>query len=230
MLTFRVVTALDEAVARAQHHLLARWALSGRWVGELGAARGRPAKVLLLHRLIDRVDGSVERRAVTFLRRRQNEDGGFSLFEGGASDLSATIKIYFAMKMAGVSPDDPAMLRARARIHAMGGPAKANVFCKILLALFGEYDWNGVPTMPVEIMLLPPPFFLFNIYEVSYWSRCVIVPLLIIMDRKPVKWLPRHLTLDEPWPEGRENTSLRFPRVPEPFSWRGLVCRTYFIA
>ena len=230
MLTFRVVTALDEAVARAQHHLLSRQAADGHWVGELEADRALTAEALLLHRLIDRVDGGVERRAVTFLRRRQNADGGWSLFEGGASDLSATIKIYFAMKMSGVSPDDPAMLRARARIRAMGGPAKANVFCKILLALFGEYDWNGVPTMPVEIMLLPTPFFLFNIYEVSYWSRCVIVPLLIIMDRKPVKWLPRHLTLDELWPEGREHTSLRFPRVPEPFSWRGLFWKSFFIA
>jgi len=224
------VTALDEAVARAQHHLLSRQAADGHWVGELEADRALTAEAVLLHRLIDRVDGGGERRAVTFLRRRQNEDGGWSLFEGGASDLSATIKIYFAMKMSGVSPDEPAMLRARARIHAMGGPAKANVFCKILLALFGEYDWNGVPTMPVEIMLLPTPFFLFNIYEVSYWSRCVIVPLLIIMDRKPVKWLPRHLTLDELWPEGREHTSLRFPRVPEPFSWRGLFWKSFFIA
>ncbi|HZF02966.1 MAG TPA: squalene--hopene cyclase [Patescibacteria group bacterium] len=230
MLTFRLVTALDEAVARAQHHLLSRQAADGHWVGELEADRALTAEAVLLHRLIDRVDGGGERRAVTFLRRRQNEDGGWSLFEGGASDLSATIKIYFAMKMSGVSPDEPAMLRARARIHAMGGPAKANVFCKILLALFGEYDWNGVPTMPVEIMLLPTPFFLFNIYEVSYWSRCVIVPLLIIMDRKPVKWLPRHLTLDELWPEGREHTSLRFPRVPEPFSWRGLFWKSFFIA
>src|SRR3989442_15844759 len=50
------------------------------------------------------------------------------------------------------------------------------------------------------------------------------------MDRKPVKWLPRHLTLDELWPEGREHTSLRFPRVPEPFSWRGLLWKSFFIA
>ena len=230
MLTFRLVTALDEAVARAQHHLLSRQAADGHWVGELEADRALTAEVLLLHRLIDRVDRGVERRAVTYLTRRQNEDGGWSLFEGGPSDLSATIKIYFAMKMAGVSPEDPVMLRAGARIRAMGGPAGANVFCKILLALFGEYDWNGVPTMPVEIMLLPTPFFLFNIYEVSYWSRCVIVPLLIVMDRKPVKWLSRHLTLDELWPEGREHTSLRFPRVPEPFSWRGLFWKSFFIA
>ena len=230
MLTFRAVTALDEAVARAQHHLLSRQAADGHWVGELEADRALTAEVLLLHRLIDRVDRGVERRAVTYLTRRQNEDGGWSLFEGGPCDLSATIKIYFAMKMAGVSPEDPVMLRAGARIRAMGGPAEANVFCKILLALFGEYDWNGVPTMPVEIMLLPTPFFLFNIYEVSYWSRCVIVPLLIVMDRKPVKWLSRHLTLDELWPEGREHTSLRFPRVPEPFSWRGLFWKSFFIA
>jgi len=230
MLTFRVVTALDEAVARAQHDLLMRQAADGHWVGELEADRALTAEALLLHRLIDRVDIGVERRAVTFLRRRQNEDGGWSLFEGGTSDLSATIKIYFAMKMAGVSPDDPTMQRARARIRAMGGPAKANVFCKITLALFGEYDWNGVPAMPVEIMLLPAPFFLFNIYEVSYWSRTVIVPLLIIMDRKPVRWLPPHMTLDELWPEGREHTSLRFPRVPEPFSWGGLFWKSFFIA
>jgi squalene-hopene/tetraprenyl-beta-curcumene cyclase len=224
------VTALDEAIARAQQYLVAHQAADGHWIGELEADRALTAEALLLRHLIDRVDRGVEERAVRYLRRRQNADGGFSLFEGGASDLSATIKIYFALKMAGVGVDDPAMARMRERIRAMGGPARANVFTKIQLALFGEYDWNGVPTMPVEIMLLPPPFFLFNIYEVSYWSRCVIVPLLIIMDRKPIKWLPPHLTLDELWPVPREQTSLRFPRVPEPFSWTGLFWKSFFIA
>jgi squalene-hopene/tetraprenyl-beta-curcumene cyclase len=224
------VTALDEAIARAQQYLVAHQAADGHWIGELEADRALTAEALLLRHLIDRVDRGVEERAVRYLRRRQNADGGFSLFEGGASDLSTTIKIYFALKMAGVGVDDPAMARMRERIHAMGGPARANVFTKIQLALFGEYDWNGVPTMPVEIMLLPPPFFLFNIYEVSYWSRCVIVPLLIIMDRKPIKWLPPHLTLDELWPVPREQTSLRFPRVPEPFSWTGLFWKSFFIA
>jgi len=230
MLPSALVTALQDAISRAREHLLSIQAPDGHWVGELEADRALTAEYLLLCHLIDRTDRQVEQRAVRYFRRRQNADGGWSLFEGGPSDLSVTIKIYFAMKMAGVSPEDPVMLHAGARIRAMGGPAEANVFCKILLALFGEYDWNGVPTMPVEIMLLPTPFFLFNIYEVSYWSRCVIVPLLIVMDRKPVKWLSRHLTLDELWPEGREHTSLRFPRVPEPFSWRGLFWKSFFIA
>jgi squalene-hopene/tetraprenyl-beta-curcumene cyclase len=229
MLPFALVTALQHAIARAQDHMLSIQSPDGHWIGELEADHALTAEYLLLRRLIDRVDRKIEQSAIRYLRRRQNADGGWSLFQGGPSDLSATIKIYFAMKMAGVATGDATMLAAGERVRLMGGPAKANVFTKILLALFGEYDWNGVPAMPAEIMLLPPPFFLFNIYEVSYWSRCVIVPLLVIMDRKPVKWLPPHQALDELWPVPREQTSLRFPRVPEPFSWRGLFWKSVFI-
>jgi squalene-hopene/tetraprenyl-beta-curcumene cyclase len=230
MLPSPVVTPVQDAIARAQRHLLSLQAPDGHWIGELECDWALTAEALLFHHLLDHVNRDHEQRAVRFLRARQNPDGGWPLFAGGPSDLSATIKIYFALKMAGVGVTDPAMEAARERIRAMGGPARANVFCKILLALFGEYDWNGVPTMPAEIMLLPPPFFLFNIYEVSYWSRCVIVPLLIIMDRKPVKWLRPQQSLDELWPVPREQASLRFPRVPEPFSWRGLFWKSFFIA
>jgi len=230
MLPSGVVTVFDDAIARAQAYLLAHQAPDGHWIGELEADTTITSEYLLLGHLIDRIDRRKEAKAVQYLRREQLPDGGWSLFAGGPIDLSATIKAYFAMKLSGVSVDDPALVAARERIREMGGPVKANVFTKIQLALFGEYDWNGVPAMPVEIMLLPRPFFLFNIYEVSYWSRTVIVPLLIIMDRKPVKWLPPHLSLDELWPESREKTSLRFPRVPEPFSWRKLFWKNVFIA
>lgn len=229
MLPSPTVTALDSAIERARTHLLACQAGDGHWIGELEADTTITAEYILLCHLIDRVDPDRERRAVRYFRRRQLPDGGFNLYEAGEANLSATIKTYFAMKMAGVSPSDPAMIRARDRIRAMGGPAKANVFTKIQLALFGEYDWNGIPAMPIEIVLLPRRFF-FNLYEVSYWSRTVIVPLLVVMDRKPVKWLPRELSLDELWPTPREHTSLRFPRVPEPFSWRGVFWKNFFIA
>src|SRR5437773_8652922 len=109
------------------------------------------------------------------------------------------MKAYFAMKMADVPVDDAAMVRARERILELGGPVKADVFTKILLALFGEYDWNGVPAMPAEI-ILSPRWFLFSLYDVSYWSRTVIVPLLVILDRKPVTYLPSSRSLDELWP------------------------------
>jgi squalene-hopene/tetraprenyl-beta-curcumene cyclase len=230
MLPSGLVLGLDSAIARAQARLLELQKPDGHWIGELEADTTITAEYLLLGHLIDRVNVEREQRAVRYLRRRQQADGGYNLYEGGPTNLSATIKAYFAMKMAGVPVDDPAMVRSREVIRAMGGPTKANVFTKIQLALFGEYDWNGVPTMPVEIMLLPAPFFLFNIYEISYWSRCVLVPLLVIMDRKPVKWLPPDKSLDELWPVPRVEASLRFPRVPEPFSWRGLFWKNFFIS
>jgi squalene-hopene/tetraprenyl-beta-curcumene cyclase len=229
MLPFASVTALDSAISQAQAYLLGAQAADGHWVGKLEANTTITSECLLLCHLIDRVNTERERRAIRYFRRRQRTDGGFNLFEGGPTNLSATIKAYFAMKMAGVPVEDEAMVRARERILEMGGPVKADVFTKIQLALFGEYDWNGVPAMPVEIMLSPPWFF-FSLYEVSYWSRTVIVPLLVVMDRKPVKWLPPHLSLDELWPVPREKASLRFPRVPNPFTWRALFWKNFFIA
>jgi squalene-hopene/tetraprenyl-beta-curcumene cyclase len=229
MLPSRTVTGLDSAIARAQARLLSLQAPDGHWVGEVEADTTITSEQILLGHLLDRVNREREQRAVRYLRRRQMQEGGYNLYEGGPANLSATIKAYFAMKMAGVPTDDLTMRRARDVIHAMGGPSKANVFTKIQLALFGEYDWNGVPSMPVEIMLIPRPFFLFNIYEISYWSRTVVVPLLIIMDRKPVKWLPPELSLDELWPVPRTETSLRFSRLPQPFSWRGLFWKSFFI-
>jgi len=228
VLASQPVSSVDAAIARAHAYLLGRQAPDGHWIGELEPDVTITSEYVLLCHLIDRVHEERERKAVTYLRRRQLPDGGFGLFEGGRADLSATIKAYFAMKMAGVPADDPAMVRARARIHSLGGPVKANVFTKVLLALFGEYDWNGVPAMPVEIMLLPLRFFV-NLYEVSYWSRTVIVPLLILLDRKPVTWLPADRALDELWPEPREQASLRFPRLPRPFSVRALFWKNFFI-
>ena len=222
------MTTVDAALARAQTHLLQLQQADGHWIGELEANTTITTEYLLLCHLIDRVNREREGKAVRFIRRRQRADGGFDLFPGGPTNLSATIKAYVAMKLAGVPIDDPAMAGARARILEMGGPVKADVFTKIQLALFGEYDWNGIPAMPVEIMLSPPWFF-FNIYEVSYWSRTVIVPLLVIMDRKPVKWLPPHQSLDELWPVPPERASLRFPRLPAPFSWRALFWKNFFI-
>ena len=223
------MTPLDAAIARAQTALLDIQAPDGHWVGELEADTTITSEYLLLCHLLDRVDREHERKTINYLRSRQLDDGGFSLFEAGPSNLSATIKAYFALKMAGVPTDDPTMARARARVLAMGGPTQANVFTKILLALFGEYDWNGVPAMPVEIMLLPRQFY-FNLYEISYWSRTVIVPLLILMDRKPVKWLPPERSLDELWSVPRERASLRFSRIPKPFSVRALLWKNFFIA
>ena len=223
-----VRSEVDHAISRARDVLLATQAPDGHWVGEAEANSTITSEYLLLCHLLDRVDREREAKMVRYLRERQLADSGYSLYDGGSANLSATIKAYFAMKVAGVSVDDPAMAAARALILERGGPVQADVFTKILLALFGEYDWRGVPSMPVEIMLLPRWSF-FNLLEVSYWSRTVIVPLLILMDSKPVMRLPESCRLDELWPVPREHASLRFPRIPRPFSPKRFIWKNLFI-
>ena len=221
-------TEVDTAIDRARSALLAAQAPDGHWVGELEANSTITSEYLLFCHLLDRVDHEREAKMVRYPRDCQVEDGGWSLYEGGPANISATIKAYFAMKVAGVGTDDPAMARARTLIHTWGGPVEADVFTKILLALFGEYDWRGVPAMPVEIMLLPRWSY-FNLNEVSYWSRTVIVPLLILMDSKPVMRLPESCRLDELWPVPRERASLRLRRIPRPFSPKRFIWKNLFI-
>lgn len=214
--------AIDDAIQRAQHHLLALQAPDGFWVGELEADSTLTSEYLLLHHLVGQVDPARGTKAVGYLRDRQGPDGSWNLFEGGAGNLSATIKAYFALKLADVPLEDPALVRAREWIRARGGPVQANVFTKITLALFGQYPWGGIPSMPVEIMLLPRWSY-FNLSEVSYWSRTVIVPLLIIMDRRPAMRLPRERGLDELWASR--------PDLEDPtYARRGLVSwKNFFI-
>jgi squalene-hopene/tetraprenyl-beta-curcumene cyclase len=223
-----VSSRVDRAIERATTLLLSCQAPDGHWVGELEANTTITSEYLLFCHLVGRVDRERERKIANYLRAHQLPDGGFSIYENGPANVSATIKAYFAMKVAGTPPDDPALVAARARIHALGGPPQADVFTKILLALFGEYDWAGVPSMPVEIMLLPRWSY-FNLLEVSYWSRTVIVPLLIVMDRKPVTRLADHQRLDELWVVPRGQARLRLDRVPRPFSPRTFLWKNFFI-
>jgi len=221
-------STVDAAIERAQGFLLRSQAGDGHWVAELEVDSTITTEYLLFCHLLARVDRKREAKAVAYLRSRQGTDGGWNLFEGGRANLSATVKAYFALKLAGVSVDDPAMVAARRLIRELGGPVATNVFTKITLALFGEYPWAAVPAMPVEIMLLPRWAY-FNLYAVSYWSRTVIVPLLILMEKRPVKRLPPDLRLDELWPVPRARVRLRFRRVPRPFSLKSWFWKNIFI-
>src|SRR6185503_10394167 len=118
------------------------------------------------------------------------------LFQDGAFDVSASVKAYFALKMIGDLIDAPHMVRAREAILARGGAGRANVFAKVMLAQFGFIPWRAVPAMPVEIMLLPR-WFPFHLDKISYWSRTVIVPLLVLMNLKPLAKNPKNIRIDE---------------------------------
>jgi squalene-hopene/tetraprenyl-beta-curcumene cyclase len=216
---------LERAIEKIRRYVLGvQDPVDGFWVDQLEADVTIPAEYIMLRRFIGRVDTGREERLVRYIRSIQMEDGGWYLYHGGPSDISATIKAYFALKLAGVSPDEPLMARARENILSKGGAVNANVFTKITLALFGQYPWDGIPCMPAEIMLFPQWFYV-NIYEVSYWSRTVIVPLLIIFDRKPLCRIPEEQGISELFtiPPGRLDRKLhdkRFRKDKRLLSWK----------
>lgn len=212
-------TALDEAIQNGVEVLLKQQDPTGFWRHELEADATITSEYLLLRRWLGIADPAIEAKAIRHLLAIQLPEGGWPIYHNGPANISASIKAYFALKMAGVSPEDPAMRRARQTVLELGGITRVNVFTRILLALFGEFDWRGVPCMPVEIMLLPRWSY-FNLYEISYWSRAVLVPLLIIFAHRPVRPVPASARLDELYLVPREQADYSLPRDPETFTWR----------
>jgi squalene-hopene/tetraprenyl-beta-curcumene cyclase len=188
---------LDRPIDAATQALLACQRADGHFLFELEADATIPAEyVLLRHYLDEPVDSALEAGVAAYLRRIQGTHGGWPLFQDGAFDMSATVKAYFALKMIGEEPQAEHMRRAREAIRMRGGAERSNVFTRCLLALYGIVPWRAVPVMPVEIMLLPK-WFPFHLDKISYWSRTVIVPLLVLMAKKPRARNAKGVTINE---------------------------------
>lgn len=188
---------LDRRIASATKGLLDHRKADGHFCFELEADATIPAEYILMrHFRGEPIDAELERKIGVYLRRIQGEHGGWPLFHNGALDVSATVKAYFALKMIGDDVDAPHMKRAREAVRARGGAAESNVFTRILLALYGQVPWDAVPTMPVEIMLLPK-WFPVHLDKVSYWARTVMVPLFVLMLKKPKAKNPRGIGVPE---------------------------------
>jgi len=196
MQTVRVFSDLEHALEAAERALLARQNDDGHWVFELEADATIPAEYILLEHYLDEIDDARQAKIGVYLRRIQNPDGGWPLFHRGVTDISTTVKSYYALKLAGDSPEAPHMVRARECVLELGGAARCNVFTRIALALFGQVPWRAVPMMPVEMMLLPR-WFPFHISKISYWSRTVLVPLVILAALRPRARNPRRVDVRE---------------------------------
>lgn len=187
---------LDLAITRTRNFFLREQLPDGYWWAELESNCTITAEYLMFFHFLDIVDHDLERKIANYLLRQQTKEGYWCLWHGGPGDLSTTIEAYFALKLAGYSSDHPAMVKAREFILANGGILKARVFTKIFLAMFGEFSWLGVPSMPVELMLLPNWAY-FNMYELSSWARASIIPLSIVMTCKPSRKLPPQARIQE---------------------------------
>src|SRR5256886_2009318 len=214
-LTSRVAAAVDGA----RRFLFSTQEPGGYWCGELEADTTLESDYILLHTLLGTRDEVRMQKAAREILRHQNEDGGWPIYHGGPSNVSATVKAYFGLKLTGYKADDPILVRARECIESLGGVTAVNTFTKIYLCFLGQYDYDAVPAIPPEIVLFPN-WFWFNIYEISSWSRAILVPLSIAYAKKPFKKISSEMGIDELFPGGHDNCDLHLKWSQKKISWR----------
>jgi squalene-hopene/tetraprenyl-beta-curcumene cyclase len=214
-LASRVAAAIDGARKR----LFSQQHEDGYWCGELEADSTLESDYILLHTLLGTVDSLRFQKCCNYIMQCQNEDGGWPIYNGGPSNISASVKAYFALKLNGYKPDHPVLERARKKILEMGGVTEVNTFTKIYLCFLGQYDYDAVPAIPPEIVLFPN-WFWFNIYEISSWSRAILVPLSICYAKKPFKKIADEMGVEELFVGGRDKSRMHLHWSDKLVSWR----------
>ena len=206
-----VKPTVAEAIARSQNHLLSIQYPDGYWWGELESNVTITAEVVLLHKIWGTDKTVPLPKLETYLRSQQRKHGGWELYYGDGGELSTSVEAYMALRLLGVSQNDPALVKAKEFILQRGGISKTRIFTKLHLALIGCYDWRGIPSLPPWLMLLPESSPV-TIYEMSSWARGSTVPLLIVCDRKPIFATDPVVNLDELYVEGIDRVSYELPR------------------
>src|SRR5260221_4685933 len=206
-------------VGKARAYLFAQQHTDGYWCGELEADTTLESDYIAIHTLVGTGNRSRMERAVPEITRHQKQDGGWPIYAGGPSNISASVKAYFALKIMGYKADHPVLEHAREVILQMGGVTECNTFTKIYLCFLGQYDWEAVPFVPPEIVLFPN-WFWFNIYEISSWSRAILVPLSIAYAKKPFKKIPDEMGVEELFVGGRDKSRMHLHWDKKKISWR----------
>jgi squalene-hopene/tetraprenyl-beta-curcumene cyclase len=210
---------VSAAIRSASDYLFSSQHQDGYWCGELEADTTLESDYILLHTLLGTGDPARFQRAANWIIQHQNADGGWSIYVGGPSNISASVKAYFGLKLAGFNADHPVLQSARKKILELGGVTEVNTFTKIYLCVFGQYDYDAVPAIPPEIVLFPN-WFWFNIYEISSWSRAILVPLSICYAKKPFKKISREMGVEELFVGGMQKSRMHLRWSKQIVSWR----------
>jgi squalene-hopene/tetraprenyl-beta-curcumene cyclase len=209
---------LRQVIERGANYLLSIQAEEGFWKGELEADTTLESDYIYYLHVLGKADPERIAKLANYVRRRQLPDGGWSIAPGGPCELNATCKAYFALKLAGDSPDSPHLARARDTVHRLGGLEHANSYVRFYLALVGAVGWELVPAIPPELMLLPNWFYI-NIYEMSSWTRGIVIPMAILSAIRPDWHLPERARVDELFNDPSRK-SAAFDWSKQIISWR----------
>ena len=209
---------LSDAIDRGVNYLLSLQASEGYWLGELEADTTLESDYIFYLNVIGKARPDRIAKLANYVRRRQLEDGGWNIYFGGPSELNATIKAYVALRLAGDSPESEQLTRACARIRELGGLEASNSYTRLYLALVGAVGWDMVPAVPPELMLLPN-WFAINIYEMSSWTRGIVIPLTILYAHKPRFNVPDDISVEPLYKDpSRKARALEWDK--NLFSWR----------
>ncbi len=187
---------VEQAVSRSVKWMLSNQSQEGYWWGELEADTTLESDYILYLHILGELDSPKTAKLAKYIRDRQQPDGGWNIFYGGPSELNATVKAWVALRLAGDPADSTHLQRARAKIRGLGGLEQTNSYTRFYLAMVGAIGWDFVPAIPPELMLLPD-WFPINLYEMSSWTRGIVIPLAIVYAYKPEWKLPEGVTVDE---------------------------------
>ena len=207
---------LDAAISSTRQWLVDRQHSDGYWVGELEGDTILESEYVLLLAFLGREGEAVSVKACRYIRDLQRSEGGWSIYPGGPAEISASVKAYFALKLVGVSTDEPDMVRARETIHALGGAQACNSFTRFYLALLGQIGYDDTPCVPPELLFIPS-WLNFSLAAMSAWTRTIVVPLMIMSTIKPVRQLPPDLGIEELFRADLPRHPSR--RTRNPFTW-----------
>jgi len=188
--------ALHEAVAATRDWLLDQQHADGYWNGELEGDTILESEYILLLFFLRQAGSERATKAANYLRKKQLPEGGWATYPGGPVEISASVKAYLALKITGHDPGSEYMVRARGAVLKAGGVERVNSFTRYYLALLGIISYEHCPAVPPELMLIPR-WMPFNIYEMSAWSRTIIVPLSLLWAHRPVAQLPKESGIEE---------------------------------
>jgi squalene-hopene/tetraprenyl-beta-curcumene cyclase len=191
-----VSSRLLAAIERSRDCLLHQQDASGFWVGELEGDTILESEYVLLLAYLGQADSLTARRCANYILKKQLPGGGWAIYPGGPLEVSASVKAYWALKITGHAPEAEYMLRAKAAILAAGGAEQVNSFTRYYLALLGAISYDKCPAVPPEVILIPN-WCPFNIYEMSAWSRTIIVPLSLLWAFRPQHDLPAEHNIRE---------------------------------
>jgi squalene-hopene/tetraprenyl-beta-curcumene cyclase len=189
-------SSVRDALDRTVTWMFDHQAADGYWCGELEGDTILESEYILLLAYLGQAQSEIALKAAAYIRQQQMPEGGWALFPGGPLEISSSVKAYWALKITGHDPQAEYMVRARQAILAAGGAEKVNSFTRYYFALLGIISYHQCPAVPPEVVLLPK-WAPFNIYEMSAWSRTILIPLSLLWAFQPKVELPASQKIDE---------------------------------